>query len=185
MIANFGATTGISNICNILRSQGVSITRETATRYVRILVNAKILYECPRFDIKSKKSLKNEKSIIFRILFFFYANNTDNRINYGPVLKNLVYVYAKSHDYQISIWRIGKLECDFIVRGKSMNYAYIQVAYTILQSKDTEEREFRPLEMIHDNYSKYVLTTDYLLQRRNGIIHANLLDFIKSGKLFC
>ena len=59
-----------------------------------------------------------------------------------------------------------------------MNYAYLQVAYTILLSKDTEDREYRPLEMIVDNYSKYVMTTDFLLQKRNGIRHVNLMDFI-------
>ena len=35
-----------------------------------------------------------------------------------------------------------------------------------------------------DNYPKYVLTTDYLTQKRSGIIHANLMDFIKGGKRF-
>lgn len=185
LIANFGATTNISNIYNALHAQGVSITRETVARYVQILANAKILYECPRFDIKSKKSLRNDKKYYLSDLGFFFADNTDNRINYGPVLENMIYIYAKSHDYQISIGRIGKLECDFIVRGKSMDYAYIQVAYTILQNKETEEREYRSLEMIRDNYPKYVLTTDYLLQRRNGIIHANLLDFVKTGQSFC
>lgn len=185
LIANFGATTNITNICKALHAQGVTITRETVARYVQILVNAKILYECPRFDIKSKKSLKNEKKYYLSDLGFFYADNTDNRINYGPVLENLVYIYAKSHDYQISIGRIGKLECDFIVRGKSMDYGYIQVAYTILQNKETEDREYRSLEMIRDNYPKYILTADYLLQRRNGIIHANILDFMKEGKSFC
>lgn len=185
LIANFGATTNITNICNALHAQGVIITRETVARYIQILVNAKILYECPRFDIKSKKSLQNDKKYYLSDLGFFYADNTDNRINYGPVLENLVYIYAKSHDYQISVGRIGKLECDFIVRGKSMDYAYIQVAYTILQNKETEDREYRSLEMIRDNYPKYVLTADYLLQRRNGIIHANLLDFVKTGQSFC
>ena len=185
LIANFGATTNITNICNAMRSQGVSITRETVMRYVQILVNAKILYECPRFDIKSKKSLHSEKKYYLSDLGFFYANNTDDRINYGPVLENLIYVYAKTHDYQISIGRIGKLECDFIVRRQWEEYAYIQVAYTILENKDTEDREYRPLEKIRDNYPKYVLTTDYLFQHRNGIIHANLLDFMQNGKMFC
>ena len=32
--------------------------------------------------------------------------------------------------------------------------------------------------MIKDNYPKYVMTTDYLLQKRNGIIHANIIDFM-------
>ena len=60
----------------------------------------------------------------------------------------------------------------------------IQVAYTINESKQTEDREYKPLEMIRDNYMKYVVTTDYLLQKRNGIKHINILEFIKDGKKF-
>ena len=87
-------------------------------------------------------------------------------------------------DYSVSVGRIGKLECDFIVRGSQMNYAYIQVAYTILSSRETEDREYRPLELIRDNYPKYVMTEDHLLQKRNGIIHVNLEDFIRGGNAF-
>jgi hypothetical protein len=65
-----------------------------------------------------------------------------------------------------------------------MNYSYVQVAYTIALSKETEDREFRPLEMIKDNYPKYVMTTDYLLQNRNGILHINILDYMTEGKEF-
>ena len=33
----------------------------------------------------------------------------------------------------------------------------MQVAYTINESKQTEDREYRPLEMIRDNFAKYVV----------------------------
>lgn len=65
-----------------------------------------------------------------------------------------------------------------------MNYSYVQVSYTILESKKTEDREYNSLELIKDNYPKYVITTDYLLQRRNGIKHVNLMEFLKNGDLF-
>ena len=52
------------------------------------------------------------------------------------------------------------------------------------ESKETEDREYRPLEMIKDNYNKFVLTTDYLLQKRNGVIHQSLMEFICEGKDF-
>ena len=51
------------------------------------------------------------------------------------------------------------------MRDRELNYAYLQVAYTIGQSKDTEDRENRSLERIQDNYPKYVMTTDYLLKK--------------------
>ena len=65
-----------------------------------------------------------------------------------------------------------------------MRYSYVQVAYTISLSKDTEDREYRPLESIKDNYPKYVATADSLLQKRNGIEHINLVDFMRKGKNF-
>ena len=87
-------------------------------------------------------------------------------------------------NYSVSVGRIGKIECDFILRDIEQNYSYVQVAYTINDSITTEDREYKPLEMIKDNYDKYVATTDYLLQKRNGIKHINILEFIKDGCRF-
>ena len=184
IINSFGATTSLNNICEAIRKNGTPINTSTISKYVKALIDAKILYECPRFDMKSKRSLSGEKKYYLADLSFYYAENTDNKINYGPVLENIVYIYAKSLDYSVSVGRFGKFECDFIVRGTDMQYAYIQVAYTIALSKETEEREYRPLENIKDNYPRYVVTTDYLLQQRSGIKHVNLMDFISKNEKF-
>lgn len=184
IINNFGATTSISGLQESLEKNGMKISRATLSNYIKILVDAKILYECSRFDMKSKKSLSGEKKYYVSDLSFYFSLNTDNKINYGPVLENIVYFYAKSQGYSISVGRIGKLECDFILRDHKMNYAYVQVAYTIALSKITEDREYKSLESIRDNYPKYVMTTDYLLQNRNGIKHVNLIDFIISNSTF-
>lgn len=184
MINNFGSTTSIQNIVDDFKKRGISIKRETIDRYLKTLENAKVLISCKRFDMKSRKSLQGEKKFYLSDLSFYYAMNTDNRINYGPTLENIVYIYALSHDYSISIGKIGELECDFIMRSPEMDYSYIQVAYTILSSRETEDREYRSLEAITDNYPKYLLTLDKMIQKRNGIIHANLIDFIKENKKF-
>ncbi|WP_409337157.1 ATP-binding protein [Eubacterium sp. F2] len=184
LINNFGATTSIKNLYDDLHKNGHTISRQTLTRYIQALVDAKVLYRCERFDTKSRRSLSGGKKYYISDLSFFFALNTDNRINYGPVLENIVYFYAKSLGYSVSVGRIGKLECDFIIRNHAMNYAYVQVSYTIALSKETEDREYRPLEKIMDNYPKYILTTDYLLQQRNGIHHENLMEFMKDSKDF-
>lgn len=115
---------------------------------------------------------------------FYFATNTDNRINYGPALENVVFNYAKSKGYDISIGRIGKLECDFIMRDNMNNYGYVQVTMTTMLNREIEDREYAPLEMIKDNYPKYVLTRNDMIQKRNGIIHENIPQFMASGKLF-
>lgn len=184
LINNFGATASINSLHEALTKNGIAISRATVTRYIKTLVDAKILYECKRFDIKSKKALSGEQKYYLADLSFYFATKIDNRINYGPSLENIVYLYAKSLDYAVSVGRIGKLECDFILRNHDMDYFYVQVAYKMLQNKDTEDREYRPLECIRDNYKKYVMTTDYMLQKRNGILHVNLINFIGQGRDF-
>ena len=185
IINNFGSVISLNNIFKGLKQSGLEVGKSTLSKYIQVLLDAKILYECDRFDLKSKRYLFGEKKYYLSDLSFYYALNTDNRINYGPSLENIVFLYAKSKGYSISVGQIGKLECDFILRNKLNNdYSYVQIAYTILNSKDTEDREYRSLENIKDNYPKYVLTTDFLLQKRNGIIHYNLMNFIKENKDF-
>ena len=184
VISNFGATTSIPNVVRDLAKNGIVTKTDTVTRYLDALISAKIILQCDRFDMKSRKSLKGEKKYYLSDFSFYYARNTDNRINYGPALENIVYNYAVSKDYKTSVGKIGKAECDFIFRSKDMTYSYVQVAYTILASKETEDREYKSLEEIPDNYPKYVLTTDRLLQNRSGIRHENLTDFLIQNKEF-
>lgn len=184
IINNFGATSSLTNILDDLHKAGSDIKRETLNRYIQILIDAKILYKCERFDLKSRRSISGEQKYYLADLGFYFATNTDNRINYGPVMENIVYIYAKAKGYAVSVGRIGKLECDFIMRNGPMQYSYVQVAMTIQSSRNTEDREYRPLESIKDNYPKYVVTRNDLIQQRNGIIHVNIGPFMKDGKTF-
>jgi predicted AAA+ superfamily ATPase len=176
LLNNYGATTSFTNILSDLEKNGMRITRETLVRYVDILKDAKILYECERFDLKSRKSLNGEKKFYLADLGFFFATNVDNRVNFGPALENVVFTYLKSEGFRVSIGRIGKLECDFIVRRHN-DYAYIQVAMSVA-AKETEDREYAPFGMIRDNYPKILLTLDPLRQQRDGIRHLNLIDVL-------
>lgn len=184
IINNFGAATSFSNILSDLRKNGCHIKRETLSRYIQILLDAKILCKCERFDLKSRKFLSGEQKYYLADLGFYFATNTDNRINYGPVLENIVYIYARSKGYAVSVGRIGRLECDFILRSRAASYSYVQVAMTIMNSLETENREYAPLEKIRDNYPKYLVTRNDLIQERNGIKHVNIGSFMKNGDLF-
>ncbi|MBR4515335.1 MAG: ATP-binding protein [Lachnospiraceae bacterium] len=192
IINNFGATMSIKGLCEYLENTTKSTVRkETVYNYLSILENAKIVSKCTRFDMKSRKSLKGEEKYYLSDLSFYFANNTDNRIEYGPVLENIIYNYAKGRGYEISVGRIGKLEVDFILRDMDMNYSYVQVARYIDNGNIdengknlTEEREYRPLEQARDGYPKYVMTLDRLLQKRSGIHHKNIITFIRNGEMF-
>jgi predicted AAA+ superfamily ATPase len=184
LINNFGATTSISNILEALKKDGTIIKRETLYRYIEILKDAKILYECNRFDLKSRASINGEQKYYLSDLGFYFATNTDTRINYGPVLENTIFSYARAHGYSTSIGRVGKLECDFILRRNDSEYSYVQSCMTMATSLETENREYAPLIKIRDNYPKYILTRNDPIQKRDGIIHKNLPQFMSNGELF-
>lgn len=70
------------------------------------------------------------------------------------------------------------------LRNPEMGYAYVQVAMTIMADRSTEEREYRPFEQIKDNYPKYLLTRSAPIQQGDGIIHANIPEFMQEGRTF-
>lgn len=178
VINNFGAPTNFGNMEEHFRNvENIAIRRETIARYVDLLINAKILYKCERFDLKSRKSLRGDEKYYLADPGIYFARNTDARINYGPALENVLFVYLKTQGLRISVGRIGKLECDFIVR-KREDYAYIKVSTTIAD-RNVEEREYRPFSKIKDAYPRYLFTLDPLLQKRDGVKHLNLLQFLE------
>lgn len=177
LINNFGSTTNLNNIINHMRNEEkIPIKPQTLYRYIEIIENSKLLYCCNRFDLKSKKSLKGEQKYYLADLSICYGMNIDKRINYGPALENIIYTYLSSKGYELSIGKIGNLECDFITRNAN-EYFYIQIAMSI-SDKNVENREYNVFNKIKDNYPKYLFTLDPLPQQRDGIKHINIVNFI-------
>ena len=181
VINNYGAPTSLTNLVDHLRNvEKIAVERRTVSAYIQMLVDAKILYRCQRFDLKSRKSLRGEEKYYLADPGIYFARNVDVRLNFGPSLENALYVYLRSRGHRLSVGRIGKLECDFIARKHDF-YAYIQVSMTI-SDRDVEEREYRPFSHIRDGYPRYLFTLDPLLQRREGVRHLNMIDFMKGDE---
>ena len=181
LLNNYSAPFTLSNLLECLEKEGYKTKATTVRGYIEDLKKAKIIYECNRFDLKSKKSLRREQKYYLSDLAIYFAMNTDNRLSYGPSLENMVYLYLASQDYQISIGKIGKLECDFITRNTSGDYAYIQVTYT-MQGEDIKaterikEREYRPFRKIRDGYPRYIVSLDRFRDQQEGVHHINAID---------
>ena len=82
---------------------------------------------------------------------FYFALNTDSRLNYGPVWETSSNCYAGSLGYEVSEGRIGGPERDFVIRSPEMECAYVQVAMTAVNDRTTEDREYRAFEQIGDS----------------------------------
>lgn len=178
VINNFGCRISIKSIYDYLINQKISVDRRTIKTYIELLENAKIIYPCDFFDMKSKKVLNGEKKYYLADLSIYYALNTDNRINYGPVLENVLFSYLKYKSYNLSVGKIGNLECDFIARRGVDEYFYIQVSKNIDDEK-TYEREYKPFYQIKEMYPRYLFVSDLIFQKNiDGIKNVNIIDFI-------
>lgn len=180
VINNYGAPTSLTSLHDYFtKTERIAVERRTIAAYIQMLVDAKVLYRCERFDLKSRRSLRGEEKYYLADPGIYFARNVDVRLNYGPSLENALYIYLRSRGYKLSVGRIGKLECDFIARRRNV-YAYIQVSMTIAD-RDVEEREYRPFGYIRDGYPRYLFTLDPLLQERDGVRHLNMVSFMKDG----
>lgn len=179
VVNNFGAIISVGSIYDYLtKDKKISIDRRTIKNYIEVLENAKVIYPCDLFDMKSKIVLDGEKKYYLADLNIYYALNTDNRINYGPVLENILFSYLKSKNYSLSVGKIGNLECDFIARRGTDEYFYIQVTKN-MDNEKTMNREYKPFYEIKELYPRYLFVSDLILQRNiDGINNVNIVDFI-------
>ena len=176
IINNYTSSFSLKNFYDSLTKAGVKTKLTTIKNYIEILKKAKIIYECNRFDLKSKKFLLREQKYYLADLSLYFSTSVDNSLNYGPSLENLVYLYLVSNGYQVSVGKIGNFECDFIVRKKNGEYAYIQVTYMMTGNQKIKEREYRPFRKIKDGYPRYIISLDIFKDQQEGVHHINAID---------
>lgn len=181
LINNYGSPVSLGNLLSSLEKEGMRTKASTVRRYIEDLKKAKIIYECNRFDLKSRKAIRRDQKYYLADMSLYFSMNTDNRMNYGPALENLVYLYLVSNNYQVSFGKVGNLECDFICRDQEQNYAYIQVTYSLHggsreADEKIQEREYRPFRLIRDGYPRYIISLDKYRDQREGVHHINAID---------
>lgn len=111
-----------------------------------------------------------------RYLGIAQIKNNDFEINKSFAIENVIYNELLNRGYDVYIGKTKNDEIDFIVI-KENKKEYYQVAYLLADEK-VIERKFKVLEMIEDNYPKYVLSLDKVDFSRNGIIHKNIIDWL-------
>ena len=183
LCSNIGSITSPNNIGNVLSAEGNidkkknNIAGKTVEKYISYLRNAFFFYQISRYDIKGRQLLKTlgKNYIIdlgFRNMLLGYRD-TDR----GHILENIVFLELIRRNYKVYIGKIGDIEVDFVAE-KPNEKIYIQVTESML-SKETAERELRPLQNIQDNYEKIILSLDRnYINSYAGIKNLNLIDWL-------
>ncbi len=178
MISNIGQLFSANSISKYIKNENRKTTPHTIINYMDYARNAFILYQIKRENIKQKRKLLiSDKYYLVDSGFYFIFNGSTQR-NWGQLLENIVFLELIRQGYSITIGKIQDLEVDFVCR-KANQIKYIQVSQSILD-ENTRKREFKSLEKISDSYPKYVISMDSFDFSANGIIHLNIIDFLKS-----
>lgn len=178
MISNIGQLFSANSISKYIKNENRKTTPHTIINYMGYARNAFIFYQIKRENIKQKRKLLiSDKYYLVDSGFYFIFNGSTQR-NWGQLLENIVFLELIRQGYSITIGKIQDLEVDFVCR-KANQIKYIQVSQSILD-ENTRKREFKSLEKISDSYPKYVISMDSFDFSANGIIHLNIIDFLKS-----
>ena len=178
MISNIGQLFSANSISKYIKNENRKTTPHTIINYMDYARNAFIFYQIKRENIKQKRKLLISDKYYLVDSGFYFIFNGSTQWNWGQLLENIVFLELIRQGYSITIGKIQDLEVDFVCR-KANQIKYIQVSQSILD-ENTRKREFKSLEKISDSYPKYVISMDSFDFSANGIIHLNIIDFLKS-----
>lgn len=149
---------------------------ENVYRYLDKLEKACLISRVKRYDIASKRTLKQtEKQFVVDNGFLLACGDT-NRIFVAHALENLVYNELLYRGFDVKIGKTYKGEIDFVAM-KDGKKCFIQVAY-LLSNDSVIEREFGAFDSVRDPSPKYVFSLDEFDMSKDGITHFNIEEWL-------
>ena len=178
---NVGNTFSAKSIADYLKSEHRSIDNETVYSYLEKLEKAYLLHRCSRYDLQGKEILKTQEKFYLADTALRYSVLGYNADSVASSLENIVYLELCRRGYTVNVGKTSDGEIDFVAVRQN-DKIYVQVTQEI-RSEKTEKREYNRLLEIHDNYPKYVLTTDeFAGGNYEGIKTLHIADFLLSSE---
>lgn len=167
------------------------IDKETIRQYIDYFIDAFILKEATRFDVKGNREIGALRK------YYFVDNGLRNaRLNFayedeGQMLENMVYNELVYNGYTVNVGAFEKYEkdrngksirntyeIDFIAKKGNKKY-YIQICEN-LSSPETRIREMRPFLALNDSFQKIIVVNKPLEETidSNGFIIIGVADFL-------
>ena len=177
ILENIGNLISAHSVYTYLKHEKMNITKSTIYNYLEYLQNAYILSKVTREDLIGKKEINGSEKFYIMDQGFYKSQLEEKQLNIGRILENIIYLELLRNDCKVTVGTINNYEIDFVCKKDNKKF-YIQVAYHLYDEKIID-REFRPLKQVDDNYPKYVLTMDRQDYSRDGIVHMNIIKFLR------
>ena len=178
---NVGNTFSAKSIADYLKSERRSLDNETVYSYLEKLEKAYLLHRCSRYDLQGKEILKTQEKFYLADVSLRYSVLGYNADSVASSLENIVYLELCRRGYTVNVGKTGDGEIDFVATRQNEK-VYVQVTQEI-KSEKTEKREYDRLLQVHDNYPKYILTTDeFAGGNYEGIKTMHIANFLLSSE---
>ena len=147
---------------------------QTIELYIKMLINAKLFYAVPVFDVISGSNLVRYAKYYPVDLSFCNLFTNVEHLRKIKILENIVYFELLRLGVKVTACRIGKKNTVFLAETED-NKIYIQVTDTLTKL----HYKLSPLHSIKNHYSKWIITLDEEpLQFNEGIRIINIIDFL-------
>ena len=181
VVENVGKTFSANAIVKFMKGEGRSLSVEAVYNYLEWLEKAFVIYRCQRYDMQGKTVLKTQEKFYLADTALRYSVLGYNADSVASSLENVVYLELCRRGYTVHVGKSGSGEIDFVAVRQNEKL-YVQVTQEVCSEK-TEKREYERLLEIHDNYPKYILTTDaFAGGNYEGIKTMHIADFLLSSE---
>lgn len=181
VMSETGHTFSAASIQRYLKHENRSVAFDTVMNYLSFGEEAFLFSGVKREDLMGKRILDVDQK--------YYATDHGMRraIVGGNVrrdidrtLEAIVYREFIRRGYGVTIGRAREKEVDFVCQ-RGGERLYVQVTY-VMESEETQEREFSALRAVPDQYPKLILSLDRFDLSQDGIRHKYLPDFLLDTK---
>lgn len=180
LVNNASNLFSIASLTNYIKSRGRKTSYDTVALYVGYIEECYLAHRVDRYNVKGKEIISGTCKYYTNDLAF--KNYLYRGMGYGAgyLLENIVFIELLRAAYDVYVGTLRDKEVDFVAIKDDI-VLYLQCSY-MLVDEETIRREYAPLELIADNYEKFVVSLDDVqLPSRNGINHIqawNIADIL-------
>ena len=187
-----GSLTNPSKIEKTFRSHGkASATDKTIKRYIEFLIDAFLVSEAKRYDIKGRKYIGALAKYYFEDTGLRNARLNFRQFEENHLMENIIYNELLYRGWSVDVGVVNErvqtkdgklankqLEIDFVA-NRGGKRVYVQSAFAIPDSTK-ERQEKRSLELTKDSFKKVVVVKDIIKPwlDDNGTLTMGLFDFL-------
>lgn len=190
--SSVGSLTNPSRIQKTFASvKGTAIADDTISRYLDYFMDAFLLYQAKRYDVKGRKYIGSPLKYYYSDIGLRNARLNFRQQEENHIMENLIYNELRVREFDVDVGIVtvntrneqGKSqrtqhEVDFVANSGSQRY-YIQSSFAI-PDEQKRTQETASLNGIGDSFRKIVVVRDNIVpwHDENGILYIGVEDFL-------